>query len=834
VIKYGLDKNANGIQDSDEEGVAGAKIKVIPLKDASGNVHLADIDGSLFSDKIYKSDSNGLYKICGLVPGVYKLSFQKDADANGAPFFSTKENVGDDSNDSDIPEFLDVTTNALETITEYTLISGDFNTTVDAGFTQEICLGSYVWEDTNANGIQEDSEAPIEGMGVRLYMKDATGQWVVAKSVTGADIEKIDTNASGKYEFCHIIPARDYKIVFDETTDSSGLKYYPTYKNIGDDTTLDSDVDNNKEIVVVKPILDDMTQDAGFFKPACVGDLVWEDMNANGIQDEEDRGLAGAKVEIRKKDSIERLLDVDGNVVNSQITKDDGLYHFCNLRPDSYEIKVTTTDGYYVTRDNKGDSDKDSNIAPSLTPVSGTTDVTLTSGENNTTVDTGFFKDACVENYMWEDENANGVQELEEHGLGGVKVTIVALKDSNGYINNTDLDKRLLSQEEQTDDNGTYKHCKLIPGHYQILVTTPDGYVITRNHTVEDDKDSNVGEFLDGGQQPLPPVVLDSGETNSSLDGGFFKPGCLGDYVWIDKNADGIQDPDEEPLDGMDVKLIPTTDEFGFINKTDVNGTIIEDSITKTDEKGHYEFCNLIPGSYKVAFRSSEPLYTTKKIDSEDVQSSAVEEFVNLQNTWVETDAISLNSGNDFKSIVLDAGVINNMCIGDRVWYDKNENGIQDPNEEGVVDVGVTLLDANGNIAKDMEGMEIKSIKTDKNGEYMFCKLTPKNSYQIKFTLPNGYYVTKHIEGDYEINSDADTEPKILVKELNIVEDSQYNGVKNDNPGDFTNDVGISCDFSVNDVEKEVKASAFNFISILFTISTLILLSLLNFKKEEG
>ena len=49
-----------------------------------------------------------------------------------------------------------------------TLTSGESNTTVDAGLIEPASLGDFVWEDDNANGIQDAGEDGIEGVNKAL------------------------------------------------------------------------------------------------------------------------------------------------------------------------------------------------------------------------------------------------------------------------------------------------------------------------------------------------------------------------------------------------------------------------------------------------------------------------------------------------------------------------------------------------------------------------------------------------------------------------------------------------------------------------------------------
>jgi uncharacterized protein YuzE len=99
-------------------------------------------------------------------------------------------------------------------------------------------------------------------------------------------------------------------------------------------------------------------------------------------------------------------------------------------------------------------------------------------------------------------------------------------------------------------------------------------------------------------------------------------------------------------------------------------------------------------------------------------------------------------------------------ALGDLVWIDANKNGVQDEGEKALEDVTVTLLDAAGNAALDMDGKEVKAVKTDANGRYVFDNL-PVGQYNVRFELTDAqakrYGFTKaNVEGnDDTTDSDA-------------------------------------------------------------------------------
>jgi len=87
--------------------------------------------------------------------------------------------------------------------------------------------------------------------------------------------------------------------------------------------------------------------------------------------------------------------------------------------------------------------------------------------------------------------------------------------------------------------------------------------------------------------------------------------------------------------------------------------------------------------------------------------------------------------------------------IGDYVWYDANQDGIQDGGEDGVPDVNVNLRDG-ANIT------QLYTTTTGASGLYSFTDLLP-GDYLIEFVLPPNFYFTLQDQGvDDAEDSDAD------------------------------------------------------------------------------
>ena len=85
--------------------------------------------------------------------------------------------------------------------------------------------------------------------------------------------------------------------------------------------------------------------------------------------------------------------------------------------------------------------------------------------------------------------------------------------------------------------------------------------------------------------------------------------------------------------------------------------------------------------------------------------------------------------------------------IGDFVWADANNNGIQDAGEPGFAGVLITLFNGSG--------IPVATAVTDANGRYLFPNVAP-GTYSMVFTnLPTGVTFTVSNVGDDNFDSDV-------------------------------------------------------------------------------
>ncbi|WP_241519937.1 SdrD B-like domain-containing protein [Staphylococcus delphini] len=449
-------------------------------------------------------------------------------------------------------------------------------------------LGDKVWDDTNKNGIQDEGEVGIPGVKVTLKDKD------------GKVLEQTETNANGKYVFDNLKNGI-YTVDFEAPEG-----YTASPQNQGNDA-LDSDGPTSAQGIISDG--NNLTVDQGFYLTETptrnVGDKVWEDLNKDGIQDDNEPGIANVKV---------TLTDADGNVVDTRTTDSKGNYLFENVKEGEYTITFETPEGYTPTITGQGTLEKDSNGASTRIFVETDDDLTIDSGFYKETPEPPAPTTHNIGDKVWEDLNKDGIQDDNEPGIANVTVT---LTDADGNVVGT----------RTTDTNGNYLFEDVKPGEYTVTFETPEGYTPTQTGQGTTDNDSN--------GTSTKVTVGDSDDL--SLDSGFYKetpePPAptthnIGDKVWEDLNKDGIQNDNEPGIANVTVTL------------TDADGNVV--GTRTTDDKGNYLFEDVKPGEYTVTFETPEgytPTQTGQGTTDNDSNGTSTKVTVG------DSDDLSLDSG---------------------------------------------------------------------------------------------------------------------------------------------------------------------------------------------
>ncbi|MGB0931026.1 MAG: SdrD B-like domain-containing protein, partial [Chitinophagales bacterium] len=563
----------------------------------------------------------GDYLFTSLPAGNYYVQFNLPTGYQTSPQFAGSDFRGDSNADEN---------GTSDTIA---LGEGEQNLTIDAGIYIPVQLGDFVWLDDNGDGSQDNGEAGIEGITVVLLDEN------------GNVLATTDTDENGFYLFDNLAPGT-YSVLVPPLLPTGEE---PT-TFIQMETTLTSGQS-------------DLDLDFGYWIPPvnALGDFVWLDENANGIQEDGEPGL---------EDIVVNIYDANtGELVNSTLTDEDGFYWFDGLGDGSYYIQLDKISGTLeVTDAGEGNETNDSDINGDLTSDI----VTLEGGIDYPDLDAGLFEVAGLGDFIWLDLNGDGVQDLNEPGIEGVPVTLM---DADGNIIATTT----------TNSDGNYSFNGLTPGAYTVAVPS----VGTNGETLTTPMEMS--------------TVLFSGDYVDTLDFGY-EPvegiSSLSGVTWLDADGDGVRDFNEGVLGGITVILY------------DGDGNVVATTVTNSD--GSYVFAGLDAGNYSVEAETTGPngeTITTQLVLNTELGYN--EHIDGLDFGYEPSDGLG--------------------AIGDLVWYDTDGDGVKDPSEVGVAGVIITLTLPDGTTI---------TTTTDATGFYLFDDLEPGNYVVTVGAGPDGTTIT--------------------------------------------------------------------------------------------
>ncbi len=499
-------------------------------------------------------------------------------------------------------------------------------------------IGNRVWRDNNGNGIQDPGEPTFAGVTVNLY------------DPTNTVVGTTTTDANGEYLFNAgdvpggVLPNTAYQVKIDNPVDFAaggaleGLRVTTTAA--GTNTSIDS----NAVLIGGFPNIayttgaagaNDHTLDAGLRPSLSLGDVVWDDLNNNGIKDGGENGVGGVRVKLFDATNTEVPVGPDGvlgtadDAPGGVLTGGAGDYLFTNLLEGDYHVEISTLPAGYIsshdpasgaTPNNDTNNDDNGTGTSNGTVVSNTISLSAnaepindgdTDANTNRTVDFGIFHPSPAVTLK---KFTNGFDAQGATGATGpsgpgdaVNNPVVGVGSTVSWtyvVTNTG--NTPLVSVAVTDDQGVTVSCPqttLAPGANMTCTASGPATVgqYTNNGSVSATSQPNVG----GTTTPVGPVT--------DISHYFAQGLSLGNLVWVDTNDDGLHNNGEVGLAGVTVKLFDSTHTEvnvgpdGILgNADDAPGGVV------TDAGGLYRFQALAPGSYTVeisnvpsAYRSS-------------------------------------------------------------------------------------------------------------------------------------------------------------------------------------------------------------------------------------
>lgn len=721
-------------------------------------------------------------------------------------------------------------------------------------------IGDFVWEDTMRNGVQDEGEPGIEGVKVTV-------------TETGVDDPYMDmttTDETGMYMFL-VPPDRTYKVTFEQP---EGLNPAMQNVGMDDtiDSDADQTMLMTEEVSVAEGEIN-LTIDAGFYSrpmaeigdPCTCLDNATNELNGQFLEEVTIRSYPGETWTIIEQENM-YLLDSPappaspipvpvGTIMEE--TDEPGVYVITFKLVDEFMYRILATNGldtlgyssvcaYPVVNVEQLPPTEacvadDPIVLNAIPSVPGTTVFYLNDepitifdpselpvGSYNfrveftpdnlgecivTIVEQLAIVEDClakIGDFVWDDRDHDGVQDMDESGIGGVKVTVTETGVDDPYTDMT-----------TTDDTGMYMFM-VPPGSYKVTFEQPAGYTPTLQNAGSDDA-------LDSDSDPdmlmTQSVTVGEGEMNLTLDAGFYLPStvaiadpctCLNNATdetngqfseilsiqadpgrtWTILSNAGMYlassppppaAPIPVPVGTQLVEIEPGVYEYAFILVDEtVYSTIATNGVDTLNISNICEYPTInveeLPGANVCTGDEPIPLTANPSVPGEVNFFLDGVEITELDPANLELGTYELlvefvpDDPEECIATILQEIVVNNEClakVGDLVWHDKNENGIQDPGENGIGGVEVSITELN------TDNPYTATTNTDPTGMYMFW-VSP-GDYKITFGQPENYEPTTPNAGtDDALDSDIDpvmlmTPPFTITEgEMNLTFDAGF------------------------------------------------------------
>jgi hypothetical protein len=345
----------------------------------------------------------------------------------------------------------------------------------------------------------------------------------------------------------------------------------------------------------------------------------------------------------------------------------------------------------------------------------------------------------CVSagDFVWLDENGNGVQDSGEPGVEGVAVALLGPDGVEIGTATTAADGSFQIQE------------RAAAGEYSLQFTAPDGFAFTAADQGGDDEADSDADSASG---ETSTFTLAASEPLLNQDAGL-----------IPLSAQAFEDEEEQT---QEVTATPTATPEGSDGEAGGGAVLTTEQIcygpNPEDFPAGISPLTGLPVD-DPSLLALRPVFLSISIFPPSVRPpTGLSVSPIVYQLYIGDGDTRLMAGfhGEFPEPDFDAGdgaageqpSDYDYLVGDRVWFDVNGNHLQDDGEPGISGVPVRLVDINLNTVQETE--------TDGQGNYFFAlsDIDPNTEFQVRFGAPPSvadyYFVNKDL-GDDAVDSDV-------------------------------------------------------------------------------
>ncbi len=560
------------------------------------------------------SDDTGVYRFERLRNDTYKLTVELPE----GTLFARYSLTGGDLRSV-------ITVEGTKGAREFVVSGAENVTSMNVGVIYPAVLRGVAFLDINYNGIQDPDEPPYKGVTLEAI-----------KNSNDKSSGKVVTGADGSYAFSGL-RGGDYRLRAILPNDGSTFTTVPADQGaVGAnrfaaregrrENSIQSIVVNNGQTVETV---------VGVALGAAISGTVYVDSAYDGVKDGKDKTVSGVKVQ---------LVDAAGALVTTATTGPKGAYSLEGVMPGTYVVRILRKNDYAFTRYRPNEAGGSHVLRLAKDGYGETETITVSMGQDIGDINAGMLPSSTVSGVLFDDLNDNGLRDADEAGYIAATVRLLS---ADGELDLTEF----------VGADGAYFFDGVMPGEYTLTYQLPEHAEMART-------------AAEGNTQPeitTKPFSIEMGKAYTLPLAGAVTLGSYEGLAFHDRNANGVQDADEEALPGAHITLAPDQG---------------ESAATASGADGRFMLTALRPGAYRLTLELPEGY-----IFSHDLEASGLTLQTAQKQTLDCPWAALINREVNLLGAVQPATVIG------AVWLDEDKDGVQADSERMLSGLRFELID---------------------------------------------------------------------------------------------------------------------------------------------